>query len=77
MPRSPTSPQKGQPSGQPSNTLLARHRAEELASALPPLLVAAERVAATVAQGCMGGAASVWARPSGSSAATSRATRRR
>jgi len=45
MPRSPT-PQ--------STTLLARHRAEDLASALPPLLVAAERVAATVAQGVHG-----------------------
>ncbi|QCG88119.1 DUF58 domain-containing protein [Azospirillum sp. TSH100] len=54
MPRSTTSPQKSQPSGQLSNTLLARHRAEELASALPPLLVAAERVAATVAQGVHG-----------------------
>jgi uncharacterized protein (DUF58 family) len=30
------------------------HRAEELASALPPLLVAAERVAATVSQGVHG-----------------------
>ena len=50
MPRSPASPQ----SSQLSNTLLARHRAEELASALPPLLVAAERVAATVAQGVHG-----------------------
>ncbi|SMH62093.1 DUF58 domain-containing protein [Azospirillum agricola] len=45
MPRSPA-PQ--------TTTLLARHRAEELASALPPLLVAAERVAATVAQGVHG-----------------------
>jgi len=31
-----------------------QHRAEELAAALPPLLVAAERVAATVAQGVHG-----------------------
>lgn len=31
-----------------------RHRAEQLASALPPLLVAAERVASTVAQGVHG-----------------------
>jgi uncharacterized protein (DUF58 family) len=31
-----------------------RHRGEELASSLPPLLVAAERVAATVAQGVHG-----------------------
>ena len=31
-----------------------RHRAEELASTLPPLLVAAERVASTVAQGVHG-----------------------
>ncbi len=31
-----------------------RHRAEELAAVLPPLLVAAERVAATVAQGVHG-----------------------
>ncbi len=31
-----------------------RHRAEETAAALPPLLVAAERVAATVAQGVHG-----------------------
>src|SRR6476620_6621518 len=30
------------------------HRAEELASTLPPLLVAAERVATTVAQGVHG-----------------------
>ncbi len=32
----------------------ARHRAEELAATLPPLLVAAERVASTVAQGVHG-----------------------
>src|SRR3546814_18661461 len=31
-----------------------RHRAEQLAATLPPLLVAAERVAATVAQGVHG-----------------------
>ena len=31
-----------------------RHRAEQAGSALPPLLVAAERVAATVAQGIHG-----------------------
>jgi uncharacterized protein (DUF58 family) len=31
-----------------------QHRAEQLAAALPPLLVAAERVAATVAQGVHG-----------------------
>lgn len=31
-----------------------RHRAEENAAALPPLLVAAERIAATVAQGVHG-----------------------
>src|SRR5689334_21902661 len=31
-----------------------QHRAEELAAALPPLLVAAERVATTVAQGVHG-----------------------
>src|SRR5215475_1925764 len=31
-----------------------RHRAEETAAALPPLLVAAERIAATVAQGVHG-----------------------
>ncbi len=33
---------------------LLRHRAEEVATALPPLLVAAERVASTVAQGVHG-----------------------
>jgi uncharacterized protein (DUF58 family) len=44
----PRSPAPGTPS------LLARHRAEDLASALPPLLVAAERVASTVAQGVHG-----------------------
>lgn len=37
-----------------TSSLLARHRAEALASSLPPLLVAAERVAATVAQGVHG-----------------------
>lgn len=38
----------------PSAALQARNRAEALASRLPPLLVAAERVAATVAQGVHG-----------------------
>ena len=35
-------------------TAALQHRAEQLAAALPPLLVAAERVAATVAQGVHG-----------------------
>jgi uncharacterized protein (DUF58 family) len=35
-------------------SLPLRHRAEETAAALPPLLVAAERIAATVAQGVHG-----------------------
>lgn len=42
-----------QPPGSP-NPLHARHRAEALSAALPPLLVAAERVAATVAPGVHG-----------------------
>ena len=37
-----------------TNPLPLRHRAEQLAATLPPLLVAAERVAATVAQGVHG-----------------------
>ncbi len=37
-----------------TNTLPLRHRAEQLAATLPPLLVAAERVAASVAQGVHG-----------------------
>ncbi|MCW2242916.1 DUF58 domain-containing protein [Azospirillum canadense] len=37
-----------------ANTLRAQQRAEGLAATLPPLLVAAERVAATVAQGVHG-----------------------
>jgi uncharacterized protein (DUF58 family) len=37
-----------------SEAVAAQHRAEELASLLPPLMVAAERVAATVAQGVHG-----------------------
>ena len=37
--------------GDAARTLLARHRAETLAARLPPLLVAAERIAATVVQG--------------------------
>ena len=37
-----------------SATLPLRHRAEQLAATLPPLLVAAERVASTVAQGVHG-----------------------
>ncbi|WP_299617765.1 DUF58 domain-containing protein [Pelagibius sp.] len=37
-----------------TTTLPLRHRAEQLAATLPPLLVAAERVAATVAQGVHG-----------------------
>jgi len=41
------------PLGRPVAASL-RHRAEETAAALPPLLVAAERVAATVAQGVHG-----------------------
>ena len=38
----------------PAQVLETRHRAETLAAALPPLLVAAERVASTVAQGVHG-----------------------
>ena len=38
----------------PEQQASQRHRAEHLASALPPLLVAAERVASTVAQGVHG-----------------------
>lgn len=34
-----------------ARALLARHRSETLAARLPPLLVAAERIAATIAQG--------------------------
>lgn len=37
--------------GEAARGLLARHRAETLAARLPPLLVAAERIAATVVQG--------------------------
>ncbi len=37
-----------------TTTLPLRHRAEQLAATLPPLLVAAERVASTVAQGVHG-----------------------
>jgi uncharacterized protein (DUF58 family) len=37
-----------------ANRAALQHRAEQLASSLPPLLVAAERVAATVAQGVHG-----------------------
>lgn len=37
-----------------TDTLPLRHRAEQLAATLPPLLVAAERVAASVAQGVHG-----------------------
>ena len=37
-----------------NHTLKARQRAEQLASTLPPLLIAADRVAATVAQGVHG-----------------------
>jgi uncharacterized protein (DUF58 family) len=37
-----------------SGAVSLRHRAEETAAALPPLLVAAERIAATVAQGVHG-----------------------
>ncbi len=37
-----------------ANSLALRQRAEQLAATLPPLLVAAERVAATVAQGVHG-----------------------
>src|SRR5246500_5665670 len=37
-----------------AETVSVQHRAEELAAALPPLLVAAERVATTVAQGVHG-----------------------
>jgi len=37
-----------------AQTLATRHRAEQLAATLPPLLVAAERVASTVAQGVHG-----------------------
>src|SRR5277367_2043238 len=37
-----------------ADSVSVQHRAEELASALPPLLIAAERVAATVAQGVHG-----------------------
>src|SRR6266404_1556855 len=37
-----------------AETVSVQHRAEELAAALPPLLVAAERVAVTVAQGVHG-----------------------
>jgi uncharacterized protein (DUF58 family) len=37
-----------------AESVSVQHRAEELASALPPLLIAAERVAATVAQGVHG-----------------------
>ena len=37
-----------------TKSLPLRHRAEQLAATLPPLLVAAERVAATVAQGVHG-----------------------
>jgi uncharacterized protein (DUF58 family) len=43
-----------QRSGASHVTLAARHQAEQLADRLPPLLVAAERVAATVAQGVHG-----------------------
>ncbi len=45
------------PLGPPPRDLAAgslRHRAEETAASLPPLLVAAERIAATVAQGVHG-----------------------
>ena len=38
----------------PASTLAAQERAEHLASRFPPLLVAAERVASTVAQGVHG-----------------------
>jgi uncharacterized protein (DUF58 family) len=38
----------------PANQHAMRHRAEQLAARLPPLLVAAERVASTVAQGVHG-----------------------
>lgn len=38
----------------PPAAIRAQHRAEELAGRLPPLLVAAERIAATVAQGAHG-----------------------
>lgn len=38
----------------PVSTLTTRQRAEQLAATLPPLLLAAERVAATVAQGVHG-----------------------
>lgn len=37
-----------------ANFQRSRHRAEEIAAALPPLLVAAERVASTIAQGVHG-----------------------
>lgn len=38
----------------PAQSLATRHRAERLAATLPPLLVAADRVASTVAQGVHG-----------------------
>lgn len=44
----------GPRSGSSAATGSLRHRAEESAASLPPLLVAAERVAATVAQGVHG-----------------------
>jgi uncharacterized protein (DUF58 family) len=50
MPPSPATA----PNAPPTSPLRARHRAEALASTLPPLLVAAERVAATVAPGVHG-----------------------
>ncbi len=37
-----------------ANLQISRHRAEEIAAGLPPLLVAAERVASTIAQGVHG-----------------------
>ena len=43
-----------QPAPVPADALRAQQRAETLSSSLPPLLVAAERVAATVAQGVHG-----------------------
>ena len=47
---------------------------ETLSQRLPALLVEAEQVAATVARACTGGGAPAWARRSGSSASTRRAT---
>src|SRR5690348_11078441 len=44
----------GRPGAAHSLRASLRDRAEQLAAALPPLLVAAERVAATVAQGVHG-----------------------